>query len=52
MYKYLLQSIDGLHWFGTVALLLFFTVFCIVLWRSFTGRKEEMQRMAELPLQD
>ncbi|MFZ4634287.1 MAG: CcoQ/FixQ family Cbb3-type cytochrome c oxidase assembly chaperone [Saprospiraceae bacterium] len=52
MYKYLLQSIEGIAWFGTVALLIFFTLFCLALWRAISSRNDEMQYMAELPLQD
>jgi hypothetical protein len=52
MYKYLLQSIEGIAWFGTAALLIFFVVFCVALWRAFSSHNDEMQYMAELPLQD
>jgi len=52
MYKYLLQSVDGIEWFGTGTLLLFFITFCIAVIRAFMARKEEMDRMANLPLED
>jgi hypothetical protein len=52
MYKYLLQSVEGIQWFGIVALVLFFLVFCIAAIRVFFLKKEEMQRMAGLPLED
>lgn len=52
MYKYLLESIDGIHWFGTFALVLFFLVFCAAIWRSFSKNPEELRRMAALPLED
>lgn len=35
-----------------VALAIFFSVFLIVSLRALIGRKDEMQRLSELPLQD
>ncbi len=52
MYKYLLQSVEGIQWFGIVTLLLFFSTFCIASIRAFLSRKEDMQEMANLPLED
>jgi cbb3-type cytochrome oxidase subunit 3 len=52
MFKYILQSFDGIQWFGIAALLLFFATFCFVAIRAFFSKKEEMQRMANLPLED
>ncbi|MBK8424711.1 MAG: hypothetical protein IPL27_01465 [Lewinellaceae bacterium] len=52
MYKYLLQSVDGIQWFGIITLLIFFGTFCVVSIRAFISQKEEMQRMANLPLED
>jgi len=52
MYKYILQSVDGIQWFGIITLLIFFGTFCVVSIRAFISQKEEMQRMANLPLED
>jgi hypothetical protein len=52
MYKYLLQSIDGIQWFGIGTLLLFFITFCAAAIRAFISKKEDMERMAKLPLED
>ena len=52
MYKYLLQSVDGIEWFGISTLLIFFGTFCVASIRAFISRKEEMQHMANLPLED
>ena len=52
MYKYLLQSVEGIQWFGIATLLLFFTTFCVAVIRAYLGSKEEMQHMANLPLED
>ena len=52
MYKYLLQSVEGIEWFAIGTLLLFFTVFSVVAIRAFMSNKAEMNRMAQLPLED
>jgi hypothetical protein len=52
MYKYLLQSVEGIHWFGITTLVLFFTVFCTAAIRAFLFKKEDMRRMADLPLEN
>lgn len=52
MYKYLLQSVEGIQWFGIVTLLLFFGTFCFATIRAFLFRKEDAQHMAHLPLED
>ena len=52
MYKYILQSVDGIQWFGIVTLVLFFTVFCVALLRVFFSRKSEVERIARLPLDE
>lgn len=52
MYKYLLQSVDGIQWFGIGTLLLFFIIFCVAAIRAFIFKKEDMERMAKMPLED
>ena len=52
MYKYLLQSVEGIQWFGIGTLLLFFITFSIAAIRAFISKKEDMQHMAALPLED
>jgi hypothetical protein len=52
MYKYLLQSVDGIQLFGISTLVLFFLVFCTAAIRAFLSKKEAMARMASLPLED
>ena len=53
MYKYLLQSVDGIQWFGIVALLIFFTTFCIAFFRAyFRSNKADNDYLANLPLED
>lgn len=52
MYKYLLESVNGIQWFGISTLLLFFGVFLVAVIHTFLGKKEDMRHMAELPLKD
>lgn len=53
MYKYLLQSVDGIQWFGITALLIFFGTFCYALWQTFFHKKTaELDAAARLPLDD
>ena len=52
MYKYLLQSVEGIQWFDIGALFLFFGTFCAAAIWAFIANKAEMDRMASLPLND
>jgi cbb3-type cytochrome oxidase subunit 3 len=53
MYKYLLQSVEGVQHFGIAALLLFFGAFCLAFFRAyFLSRREDMDYLARLPLED
>ena len=52
MYKYLLQSIDGIQWFGITALLIFFGTFCFALIRILFSKNSALDEVARLPLDD
>ena len=52
MYKYLLQSVDGIQWFGIATLLLFFGTFCVAIIHTALTKKKQAQYMANLPLED
>ncbi|MCC7503940.1 MAG: hypothetical protein IT259_01515 [Saprospiraceae bacterium] len=52
MYKYLLESVDGVQWFGVIALLIFFSTFCVALFRVFFSNNAELEATARLPLED
>jgi hypothetical protein len=52
MYKYLLQSVEGIQWFAISTLLLFFCTFSFAAIRAFIGKKEDMDYMANMPLED
>ena len=52
MYKYILESVNGVEWFGISALLLFFLTFCTVAIRAVLSGKQSNERMANMPLDD
>ena len=53
MYKYLLESVDGIQWFGVASLLLFFCTFCFVSIRAMLFfKKDELEHVSHLPLED
>ena len=52
MYKYLLQSVDGIQWFGITTLLLFFCTFCFAFIRVLLSKKTDNERMAQMPLDE
>ncbi len=52
MYKYLLQSVEGIQWFGITALLIFFGTFCFALIRVFFSKGNDLDAMARKPLED
>lgn len=52
MYKYILQSVENVNWLAVIALLVFFVTFLLsVLW-AFISKKEHMDEMSKLPLDD
>lgn len=52
MYKYLLQSVEGINRFGITALLLFFGIFCLVLFRVFFTKKSLWEEKGRIPLEE
>jgi hypothetical protein len=52
MYKYLLQSVEGIQWFAISTLLLFFGTFCFAAIRAALSTKEDIEYMSNLPLED
>ena len=52
MYKYLLQSVHGIEWFGITTLLIFFGTFCTAAIRAILSRKIDLEKIARLPLED
>jgi cbb3-type cytochrome oxidase subunit 3 len=48
-----IMSGAGLSLYAEIALLLFLVAFCLIVWRTFSpSRKNEMERAAQLPLED
>jgi hypothetical protein len=52
MYKYLLESVEGVQWIGIGTFLLFFTTFCFAIIRTLLTKKKQVNYMANLPLED
>ena len=52
MYKYILERAGDIDWMGIIPLLLFTTVFVIITIRAITAKKDFMNRMANLPLEE
>jgi len=52
MYKYLLQSVEGIQWFGIIALLIFFGTFMFAVVRVFFSKKKNWEAESRLPLDD
>lgn len=52
MYKYLLESVEGVQWFGITALLIFFCTFLVALLRTFLTKKSDWDALAALPFND
>jgi hypothetical protein len=50
MYKQILRSIADVGVFGSISLILFFTVFCLVLIRVVMTKKNYIEKMSNLPL--
>lgn len=52
MYKNILRSIADVGIFGSISLIIFFTVFAIVAIRVATVRKSHVRYLSQLPLYD
>ena len=52
MYKYLLQSVEGIENYGVFTLVLFFVFFSVIAIRAFMFKKEKMEKWANLPLEE
>lgn len=52
MFKYILERAGDIEWMAIVPLLLFVIFFIVIVWRAMTHKKEFVDRMANMPLQD
>lgn len=50
MYKYILESAGNINWMALFALLTFFFVFSMSVYLAFMKNKEELTKVANLPL--
>ncbi len=52
MFKYILERAGDIEWMAIVPLVLFVAFFIVIVWRAVTHKKEFVDRMANMPLQD
>jgi len=48
--KYILESIEGLNWLAIVPMLLFFVLFIVIIYLTYSKRRSFNDYMANLPL--
>jgi hypothetical protein len=52
MYKQILRAIADVGVFGSISLIIFFSIFAYVTYRVVTARKSHITKMSNLPLED
>jgi amino acid permease len=52
MIRNVLESIQGVNIYPIISLSIFFTLFSVMLYYVVTRKKQQMDEMAQLPLQD
>jgi len=52
MYKYILESVENLNWLAVVALVLFFSIFVVSTIWIMAKKKDFIDRMSHMPLED
>lgn len=52
MYKYILQSVDNINWLAVASLLIFFVIFLVSALWAFISKKDYVDKMAQLPLDE
>jgi cbb3-type cytochrome oxidase subunit 3 len=52
MYKYILQSVDNINWLAVASLVVFFVIFVVSALWAFMSKKEFVDKMAQMPLDD
>jgi len=52
MFKYILEKAGDINWMAIVPLVLFVFFFTIIVWRTIRQKKEFVDRMANMPLQE
>lgn len=52
MFKYILERAGDIEWMAIVPLVLFVVFFIVIVWKAMSHKKEFVDRMANMPLQD
>ena len=52
MYKYILQSVENINWLAVASLLIFFVIFVVSVMWAFMSKKDYVDKMSNLPLED
>jgi cbb3-type cytochrome oxidase subunit 3 len=52
MYKYILESVENINWLAVASLLIFFVIFVVSALWAIISKKEYVDRMANLPLDE
>jgi hypothetical protein len=52
MYKYILESAGNINWMALFALFTFMFVFLVGAWVAFVKDKDEIKRIAAIPLEN
>jgi hypothetical protein len=52
MYKYILQSVENINWLAVTTLVLFFSIFVVTTISIITRKKDYIDKMSRLPLDD
>jgi cbb3-type cytochrome oxidase subunit 3 len=52
MFKYLLESQDGMFWLAIIPMLLFLAIFIGIVYKALSKNKEYIEQMSNMPLTD
>ncbi|MFQ5448510.1 MAG: hypothetical protein ACE5FF_16410 [Saprospiraceae bacterium] len=52
MYKYILESVEKMNWLAVACLVLFFSIFILSTVWIMTRKKDFIDRMSNMPLED
>jgi ABC-type uncharacterized transport system permease subunit len=52
MYKYIIKTMENVDWMGVTPLVIFFTIFIMVILVWMTRSKTEIAELAKIPLED
>ncbi|MCB0653428.1 MAG: hypothetical protein KDC85_19285 [Saprospiraceae bacterium] len=52
MFKYILEKAGDIEWMAIVPMVLFVIIFIVIVWRAMSHKKEFVDHMANMPLQE